>query len=164
MKLLVTGSPGVGKTSVSQELGKALNCRVLNEKEFALEQGLGEWDIEENELIVDLKKLETGLKKLLSKEKNIIIEGHLLCEIRLPVDYAVLIRLDPELLQERISRRNYDAEKIEDNVFCEGIDYCKKHLGRRYSEKKIVEVQSGKTIKETSEHILEKISKGENGK
>ena len=42
MRLLVTGTPGVGKTSVSKELGKRLKCKVVNEMEFALKEGIME--------------------------------------------------------------------------------------------------------------------------
>ena len=152
----------MGKTAVSKELGKALKCRVLNEKEFALKEAIGEWDAEENELVVNVKKLEKALKKMLQKEKSIIIEGHLLCETKLPVDCTVLIRVDPELLELRLEQKGYAVEKVQDNVFCEGIEYCKKHLERRYSKKKIIEVMSRKTVKETCGKII-KLIKSRNG-
>ncbi|MFH1240155.1 MAG: AAA family ATPase [Candidatus Diapherotrites archaeon] len=154
MKLAITGSPGVGKTSVSKELGKKLKSRVLNEKEFALEQGIGQWDSKENELVVPLGKLKTALNTMLKTEESVIIEGHMLCEIALDVDFIVLIRLDPELLEERLGSKQYDTIKIQDNVFCEGIDYCKKHMSRKYPKNKIIEVQSQKSIKETMYVIL----------
>ena len=155
MKLAITGTPGVGKTSVSKALGKTLKCKVLNEKEFSLEKGIGKWDTEENELVVPLTKLEKELNLLLKTEKNVIIEGHMLCEIAVDIDFIVLITFDPELLGERLGARQYDAVKIQDNVFCEGIDYCKKHVSRKYPKKKIIEVKSQKSIKETVHIILE---------
>lgn len=158
MKLAITGTPGVGKTSVSKMLGKNLKSKVLNEKEFALEKGLGKWDSEEDELVVPLEKLKNALNKMLKTEKNVIIEGHMLCEIALDIDFIVLITLDPELLEERLGARRYPAPKIQDNVFCEGIDYCKKHVSRKYPKKKIIEVGSQKSIKETV-HIILKVFK-----
>ncbi len=155
MKLAITGSPGVGKTSVSKELGTALKSKVLNEKEFSLAQGIGKWDSEEDELVVPLEKLKKALNELLRTEKNVIIEGHMLCEIALDIDFIVLITLDPELLEERLGHRNYTPAKIQDNVFCEGIDYCKKHVSRKYPKKKIIEVKSQKSIKDTVHIILQ---------
>ena len=154
MKLAITGTPGVGKTSVGKALGKELKIKVFNEKEFALEKGIGRWDSEENELVVPLEKLEKEINSLLETEQNVIIEGHMLCEISLDVDFIVLITLDPELLEERLGARQYGAPKIQDNVFCEGIDYCKKHAGRKYPKNKIIEVKSQKSIKETMSIIL----------
>ena len=157
MRLLVTGTPGVGKTSVSKELGKRLKCSVVNETGFAIQNGIGTWNNVENELEVPVKKLENGLNSYLKKHNKVILEGHLLCETKLKVDFAVLIRLDPELLEMRLENKRYKPEKIMDNVFCEGIDYCKKHLVRKYPTKKIIEVRSGKNIKETALIIIRKL-------
>lgn len=154
MRIIITGSPGVGKTSAARALGKRLNCPVLNEKQFALEKKIGKWDSKENELVIPLTSFVKALNKLFSNRKNLVLEGHLLSELKLKADYVVLIRLDPELLEARLESKRYSAEKVQDNVFCEGIDYCKKHVARNYSGKKVVEVQSGKTIKETLDRII----------
>ena len=157
MRLLVTGTPGVGKTSISKELGKRLKCKVVNEMEFALQKGIGEWDSVENELEVPVKKLENGLNIYLKKQDNVLLEGHLLCVTKLKVDFAVLIRLHPEVLETRLENKGYRPDKIMDNVFCEGIDYCKKRLARKYQSKNIIEVQSGKNIKEIALIIIKRL-------
>jgi len=161
MKLGITGTPGVGKTSVSKIIAEHYKFSHLNEKQFALKQGIGEFDTEENELVIPLSKLEKTLNTLLKKEKKIVIEGHLLCEIKVNFDYLILLICDPELLELRLESRGYKAEKIQDNVFCEGIEYCKKHAFRNYSKEKIIEIQSRKTIKETSAAIITEITKRE---
>jgi len=155
MRIIITGSPGVGKTAAAKALGKRLHCLVFNEKQFALEKKIGKWDSKEDELVIPLQAFAKEANKLFSKERKVILEGHLLCELRLKADFVVLIRLHPELLEARLEARGYSAEKVQDNVFCEGIDYCKKHLLRNYSEKKLVEIQSGKSIKETLDRIIE---------
>ena len=154
MRIIITGSPGVGKTSVAKTLGKKLGCQVLNEKQFALEKKIVKWNAEEDELVIPLIPYAKALDKLFTENKNVIIEGHLLCELRAKPDFVVLIRLQPELLEGRLHLRNYSEEKVQDNVFSEGIDYCKKKVLRNYPEKKIIEVQSGKSIKETLDRII----------
>ncbi len=154
MRIIITGSPGVGKTAAAKALGGMLHCKVANEQQFALEKRIGKWDAEENELVIPLEPFARELNKLLAKEENIIAEGHLLCELRLKADFVVVIRVHPELLEGRLEAKGYSAEKVQDNVFCEGIDYCKKHVARNYPGNKIVEAQSGKTIKETMENII----------
>ncbi len=154
MRIIITGSPGVGKTSVAKTLGKKLNCQVLNEKQFALEEKIGKWDSKEDELVIPLVPYAKALDKLFSEKKNVIIEGHLLCELRAKPDFIVLIRVHPEVLEGRLHSRNYSEEKVQDNVFCEGIDYCKKKVLRNYPEKKIIEVESRKSIKETLDKII----------
>ena len=157
MRIVITGSPGTGKTSVAKVLAEELGCGAVNEKEFALEKGIGKWDSESNELVVPLELLEKELNRLLHNTKDIIIEGHLLCEIKLKVDCCIVLRLDPEVLESRLGRRSYSEEKIQDNVFCEGIDYCKKHALRNYEKKIVLEVESKKSIKETTRHIISKL-------
>jgi len=154
MRILLTGSPGVGKTSVARLLGKRLGCRVVNEKQFALEKGIGKWDEKEDELVIPPAEFGKAVNRLLEGEKNIIVEGHLLCEVKLKADFFVVLRIDPEVLEARLEARGYSAEKVQDNVFCEGIDYCKKHAGRNWPGERIVEVQGGKTIKETLDRII----------
>src|SRR3989338_2039720 len=134
MRIIITGSPISGKTAVAKLLGKKLKCAVINEHDFCMRKGIGKF--EGSELIVPLGKLRKAFNTELKRRKSIIVEGHLLCEIKLGADAAILLRLHPELLEARLEKRGYNAEKIQDNVFCEGIDYCKKHLYINYGKKK----------------------------
>ncbi len=155
MRILITGSPGTGKTAVAKLLGKKLKCRVINEHDFCMGKRIGQF--EHGELVVPLGKFQKALNAELKKRKDIIVEGHLLCEIKLKADAAILLKLHPELLEARLEKRGYNAEKIQDNVFCEGIDYCKKHLYRNYKRSRIIEVSAHGTAKETANIILNKL-------
>lgn len=112
----------------------------------------------DDELEIPLKLLQKDLKKEIDKWDNIIVEGHLICEIRLPVDWAVLLRVHPELLEARLEAKQYMPAKVQDNVFCEGIDYCKKHALRNYKEK-VIEVYGKNTAKETLKAALKEMKK-----
>ncbi|VVC00371.1 Putative adenylate kinase [uncultured archaeon] len=160
MRLIITGTPGTGKTTLAKKLGEALGFKAVNEREFALAEGIGEFDPENNELVVPLEKLGTRLNKFLARNDNVIIEGHMLCEIRAKADSVVLLRVEPERLAARLELRGYSDEKVQDNVFCEGIDYCRKHCLRNYPKAKIIEIANNKSIKETlCETIVELRSK-----
>jgi adenylate kinase len=155
MQLLITGTPGTGKTTVSKQLAAKLGYAYLNEMDFSVKNQIGAWDTTENELVVPLDKLETALEKELKKQKKTVLEGHLLCEITLPVDLVIVLTVNPELLETRLETKQYKAEKLMDNLFCEGIEYCKKHAERNYSKARVVAIKNEKDINETLSNIME---------
>ncbi len=156
MRLLITGTPGTGKTTLAKGLAKKLKMVVINEKDFALKHSIGAFN-DENELEIPIKEFEKQANKFLSKKDNVIFEGHTICEMKLKVDKVLLIRIEPEVLEARLEARNYSMEKIMDNTFCEGIDYCRKHLLRTYPASKIIEIHSKNRLEDTLDEALLKI-------
>ncbi len=154
MRIAITGSPGTGKTTLAKRLARVMGIKPINERAFALKKRIGSWNAEENELEVPLGKLQKALAAELRKRKNAIVEGHMICEVRLPVDYVVLLRVHPEVLEARLEAKGYKAEKVQDNVFCEGIEYCKKHVLKRYPAKRVVEIFSGYAPLETLTRVV----------
>lgn len=155
---MVTGSPGTGKTTLARNLAKVLDMQVMNEKEFALKNSIGNFN-DENELEIPVGEFEKKANLFLSKNQGFVFEGHVLCEMKLKVNKVVLLRVDPETLEMRLELRKYSPEKVMDNVFVEGIEYCKKHLLRNYKQDDIIEVQSKRTQKETLETVLAALPK-----
>jgi adenylate kinase len=153
MHLVVTGTPGCGKTTLSKLLGEKLGLSVINEKDFALKNSIGKFN-EENELEIPIKQFEKKANIFLKKNKNILFEGHTLCEMKLKVDKVIVLSIAPEELESRLEQRNYSIDKIMDNVFCEGIDYCKKHVLRNYSKNKILIINSQQNSKLTAVKAL----------
>ena len=158
MKLLITGTPGTGKTLVSKELGKLFNSKVINEKDFALKNKLGKFN-DENELEIPLLPLQRKANAFLKKNKKVIFEGHVFCETKLNLDAIIVLKVNPEDLELRLEGRRYSPEKIMDNVFCEGIDYCLKHVKKNYNKNKIIIVNSNPIIKFTISNILGELTK-----
>ena len=157
MKLLITGTPGTGKTALAKALGKKLGIPMLNEKDLALKLGLGKWDHDEDELVIPDKELEKAMNKELEKAEALIVEGHILCELKLKVDSVFVIRTHPEILELRLEAEHYKPEKVFDNVFVEGIDYCLKHALRNYGKKKVVEIRNEKVLNYALKNIIKEL-------
>jgi adenylate kinase len=156
MRLAITGTPGCGKSTLAKLLGEKLGLKVINEKDFAIQNKLGSFN-EENELEIPVKEFEKKANSFLKKTDNVLFEGHVLCEAKLLVDKIIVLTINPEELELRLEQRNYHAAKIMDNVFCEGILYCKKHAERNYSKEKVLVVNSMQSPKLTFAQVLAKL-------
>ncbi len=148
MNFIITGTPGCGKTTLAKLLAKTIGLKTINEKDFALNNKIGQFN-EDNELEIPIKEFEKKANQFLSKNKGIILEGHTLCEMKLNVKKVILIKIAPEELELRLEKRNYSDVKIMDNVFCEGIEYCKKKVLKNYSKNKIIIIESKGSQKQT---------------
>jgi adenylate kinase len=120
MMVSITGTPCVGKTSVSREFEKE-GWRYLDLKDLIIESGTGDEIIRgTGEILVDTVGLRGYLEDMGSHDGSpVIMDGHL--SYLAPADICIVLRLNPEMLKERLERRGYSPEKILENVEAEGI-------------------------------------------
>ncbi len=140
MRLLITGVPGCGKTVLARKMSEILNANLIDVNAI-IEKHKIYTTSGRKEKLVNVEKLETILKKLLSKEKNFIAESHLLCEMRgLPCDRIIVLRCNPLVLKKRLRKRGYPAWKIKENVVAELLDYCSIKTEGNYAKSKVLEI------------------------
>ncbi|MEM4133967.1 MAG: AAA family ATPase [Candidatus Micrarchaeia archaeon] len=140
---VLTGTPGTGKSSIANYFAKKkwaiidLND-LVNKKHlwYTKEKGSKVVDIAslKRETIKEISRIKNKYKisKEPNNELNIIIEGHLACEITLPVDAVIVLRTRPDILIKRLIKRKYPKYKISENVQVEIIDYCTKKAEENY--------------------------------
>ena len=110
--LALTGTPGTGKTTLAQMLGKPL-VRLSDYYETcsdSRDEG-GEW-------LVDLERLAQAVARDAVPEA--IIEGHLAHRLGLCETIAVL-RCHPDELRERLADRDYTEAKLRENLEAEAL-------------------------------------------
>ncbi|MEM0200940.1 MAG: AAA family ATPase [Candidatus Micrarchaeaceae archaeon] len=129
--IIITGVPGTGKTTLSISLSKHLkNSILINTNEFSKTKKLYiKKDIKDGAFIIDLKKLRKALileikKAKLIKKNYIIIEGHILSDIKLPHSKVIVLRSHLKNLETRLKKRNYSKYKLGENIISEALDYC----------------------------------------
>lgn len=123
MIIVITGTPGTGKSEISLQLGKIFKFAVIDVKESVKKNRMFAKK-KDKELLIDLKLLKRLLIGQIKNEKNAIIDSHLLCDIDLPADIVVVLRTDIKELEKRLNKRGYTKKKVYDNLMCEMLDYC----------------------------------------
>jgi len=124
--IVITGTPGVGKTEVAKMLSKETGRKLIDLNAFAKEAGgIKGRDSVRGVNIVDVATVRRALRKALKVDQNVIIEGHF-AEI-VPEEFvktAVVLRCNPLVLKERLTRRGYPDSKVTENVEAELLDSC----------------------------------------
>jgi adenylate kinase len=122
MLIAITGTPGCGKTSVSEVLKdrgySVKSVDILAEKADCI---VG-YDKEMESKEIDLEKLNEYVKKHL-KDGDKILEGHL--SHLLSVDLVIILRCDPLVLRQRLNEKGWNEAKIKENVEAEILDVIK---------------------------------------
>jgi adenylate kinase len=131
MRIIITGTPGTGKSEVAEELARLTGEGIFDIRDFANAHGIYTKS-KSGEKIVDTKKLKSQLVPMLKHIGNYIAEGHLACEIKLPTDFIIVLRTNPAELKKRLAKRHYPKEKIDENLEAEMLDYCTQRVEQIY--------------------------------
>ncbi|MGC9108361.1 MAG: adenylate kinase family protein, partial [Infirmifilum sp.] len=145
---------GVGKTTVAHQLASKLGLKYLNLGDIVKDKGLyTQYDARTDSYIVDLKKTRRYLEQILTCKE--ILDTHLVEAVPpKKISKAIVLRLDPLVLRDRLKKRGYVYEKIEENLEAEILDYVLIKAMKRIQKDSIYEVDTtGKTIGEIVEII-----------
>ncbi|MEM4348742.1 MAG: AAA family ATPase [Candidatus Anstonellaceae archaeon] len=141
--ILLTGVPGTGKTTAAKLAAKVLGAKVIQINQLVESEQLYSRVDSDGAKVVRLGLLkETICQAIKQSSLPAIIEGHLGCEIRLPVQKVIVLRCHPKILRRRLAKRKYSHQKISSNVLSECLDYCTVLSEKNYGRRKVWEIDT----------------------
>lgn len=128
MIIVISGSVGSGKTTITDELGKKMKFEVVHlgdlAEKFKIEdvKELQTFDFDIDALLESIEKQTKFWKK---QKKNVIIESHFAHFIKPElIDFVFIINRDLKDLKKEYKIRKYNAQKIKDNLEVESFNLC----------------------------------------
>jgi adenylate kinase len=141
--ILITGTPGTGKTTLSRELAQETGLNLINIGELAKEHNFY-CDYDE-----ELKAYELDEDKVIDEIDDIMKEGGNIVDYHgcdfFPerwFDVVFVLRTDNSILYERLEKRNYPENKIQENVQCEIFQTILDEAKDSYKEEIVHELAS----------------------
>ncbi len=129
--IIVTGTPGTGKTTVAKQLAKKHNATYVDVNAVIKENRLREsYDKRRKSYVVDINKLNKVLIKIIADAKkhkiSLVIDSHLSHYVPAKyVDVCYVTKTSLKKLKKRLQKRCYGKHKIEENMQCEIFDICR---------------------------------------
>ncbi|KAK1443850.1 p-loop containing nucleoside triphosphate hydrolase like protein [Babesia gibsoni] len=143
VNILVTGTPGVGKTTLCRRIIDDCKLKYLNIAELIKDKNLySEWDDEMDCNIYDEDKLNNELQRMCLEEGGFLIDFHSTEGIdEDDIDHAVVLTTDIEILCGRLKKRGYNDKKIDNNIEAEIFKVCLEDALDAYGEEKTLRRQ-----------------------
>jgi adenylate kinase len=158
--LVVTGTPGVGKTEVSKALVERLGGLYISLTDIVKQENLQlDVDLERDTVVADLRRLSDRVRAIInSSSSDIVVDGHYASEVVSSevVSYAFVLRIEPDKLRQRLRERGYSEGKVLENLASEVLDVCLSDAVTRYGVEKVDEIEvTYKDVDEVIEEIID---------
>ncbi|PIA26104.1 hypothetical protein AQUCO_10000040v1 [Aquilegia coerulea] len=141
--ILVTGTPGVGKTTTSSLLADSTQLRHINIGELVKQKNLHDgWDDEFDCHIINEDLVCDELEDIMEEGGN-IVDYHG-CDF-FPerwFDRVVVLQTNNPVLYDRLSNRGYQGAKLSNNIECEIFQVLLEEAKGSYPEDIVIPLQS----------------------
>jgi adenylate kinase len=125
--IIVSGTPGTGKTTLSKEISSRFNLAYVDVNEIIKENKLSEgFDEKRNCEIIDTDKLnEILIEQIRNSDKLLVIDSHLSHYLpKMYVKLCIITKCDLGELKKRLLKRGYSEDKIRENLDSDIFDVC----------------------------------------
>lgn len=125
--IIVSGTPGTGKTELAKALAKKLNYNYVDVNKLIKENHLSDgYDNKRKCEIIDTGKLAKFLVDIIKNSKeNLVIDSHLAHYLPSKyIDLCIITKCGLKQLKKRLEKKGYNNEKIRENLDSEIFDIC----------------------------------------
>lgn len=153
MRVVVTGTPGTGKTTAADLVETDLEVVHLNAVIEA--EGLTDGrDEERGSWIADVEAVADWL----ADREDVLVESHL--AHRFDADRVVVLRCRPDRLEERLFARGAAAEKAAENAEAEALDLVLSEAVERHGAERVYEIDTTDRAPEAVAEAIEAVIAG----
>ncbi|MCL2642663.1 MAG: adenylate kinase family protein [Candidatus Bathyarchaeota archaeon] len=158
--IVVTGTPCVGKSTLSRRLAECLGAVYVNLTDYAVQNGLVlGMDVQRNSIIVDEAKMRAALAVFIDQLPNsvaVVVDGHFAASVVSDgfSSFVFVLRRNPVELKEFMQREGFSEAKLFENLSAEILDVCLVEALQMQSGK-ICEIDvTGKSVEQSVEEVL----------
>jgi len=158
--ILVTGTPCIGKTTVSKRLATDLDALYVNLTELAEKENLTAGQDEKRKTaIINETKMRQKIREIIrtTGKPAVLIDGHYASSVtpRAVVTKVFVLRRNPVELKQMMENRGFKGQKLWENLASEILDVCLVEALRAYKKEKVCELNvTGQTIETVVKDVL----------
>lgn len=167
--IIISGTPGTGKTTVANYLCKFIRAEVISLNKLIIERNFVlEYDQDRDTSIIDEEKLINNLDNVIKEYSNqtsdfLIVEGHI-TDI-LPehfMDFVIILRCHPDELYSRLKNRGYNKKKVIENIQSEILGSCANYFVEKNLRMPLYEIDTTKfDLNTISKKVIEIVNEKE---
>lgn len=140
-RVVVTGTPGTGKTSAIEALEEdsatTLDLEIVHLNELVRDEDLwDERDEERDSLVADLD----AVAERLADREDVLVESHL--AHHLDADTVIVLRCHPEELERRLVERGESDSKAKENAESEALDVLLSEAVEKHGLENVYEIET----------------------
>jgi adenylate kinase len=143
--ILISGTPGTGKTTLASELATRIGYTFIDMGKFAEAHHIRlRPDPMRKTKIINERGLADQLEKAARTAGGKLIMASHYAEIVNPrlVDKVIVLRTHPEELGRRLAERGWTASKIHENVEAEVLGVCSHNALERFGRHRVYEIDT----------------------